>query len=65
MTDITEMLIKWRVAKKWCAIDVKRMFWQIQVDENDQNLQHTLWRESAAEKLGLYKFTAKFIGSTD
>ena len=65
MTDIAEMLIKWRTSKRWIAVDVRKMFWQIKVDQVDQNLQYTLWRNNPHEKLGLYSFTAKVMGSTD
>ena len=59
------MLIKERTSKRWIAIDVKKMFWQIKIDQIDQNRQYTLWRNNPCEKLGLYVFTAKVMGSTD
>ena len=41
------------------------MNWVIKVEDNDQNLQHTLYRKDKDDELGIYKHTVKVMRSTD
>ena len=65
MADVITLSIKWKTAKYFVSVDAEQLFWQILVDEIDQNLQHTLYREDKSRDLDVYKQTVKVMGSTD
>ena len=32
MPELQDLLMRWKVAKVWCTIDIVKMFWSIQTD---------------------------------
>lgn len=64
LPSLSAILLNWRASLYYTPVDIQTMFWQIQVDDNESNLQHANWRFEADEPLTLYRHQRMIIGNT-
>ncbi|XP_026827674.1 uncharacterized protein LOC113562437 [Ooceraea biroi] len=51
LTDLVDVLLRWRLHQYVFAADITKLYRQIQVHEDDWPLQQILWRESSHDKI--------------
>ncbi|XP_059223245.1 uncharacterized protein LOC131997020 [Stomoxys calcitrans] len=61
--DIFDIITKWRSWRFVISADVEKMFRQIKVEEEDQEYQYVLWRNSRSEPVQQYKLTTVTYGT--
>lgn len=62
--DIFSILVKFRIPAIAFSADIQQMYRQIFVDEEDQNLQRIVWRESDKDKIKEYKLSTVTYGTS-
>lgn len=61
--DLLSLILKWRQYEIAFTADIEKMFRQIMVHHDDQNLQKIIWRDNSNELLREYKLTSVTYGT--
>lgn len=61
--DLLSVIIKWRQYKVGYVADAEKMFRQIYVNEDDQQYQKIIWRDSPSKPLSQYQLTTVTYGT--
>ncbi|XP_060836320.1 uncharacterized protein LOC132918983 [Rhopalosiphum padi] len=62
--ELFSILIRFRAHQYVITADVEKMFRQVEVSKEDQDLQRIVWRENPSEKLRIYRLTTVTYGTT-
>lgn len=61
--DIQSLIIKWRQHRFAFTADLEKMFRQIWLNEEDQDLQRIMWRDNQTDRLREYKLATVTYGT--
>lgn len=62
--DLISILMRWRKHKFVMKADIEKMFRQVIVNEEDQDYQRLLWRESPKEEIKTFRLKTVTYGTT-
>ncbi|XP_076301733.1 uncharacterized protein LOC143219738 [Lasioglossum baleicum] len=62
--DITQIILKWRLAEYVLVADIKKMFRQILVHADDRKYQNILWNNVTMNKFEAYELNTVTYGTT-
>ncbi|KAL0838691.1 hypothetical protein ABMA28_016761 [Loxostege sticticalis] len=61
--DLQSLIIKWRQYQFAFTADIEKMFRQIWLDDQDQQLQRIIWRNHESQKLKVYQLATVTYGT--